>query len=65
VPTAQTAPGHPSLPIGDFPLIQDARPPDLRPVSGLWLAQQAELPGDLWLAEHPDPSGLPAPGGPL
>src|SRR5215469_4737086 len=52
MPTAQTAPCRLSPPGGDSPLIQDARPPDLGPVSGPWLAQQ----GDLWRAEHPDPA---------
>ena len=53
MPTAQTAAGHLSRPIGGSPLNQDARPPDPGPVSGLWLAQRGELPGDLWLAEEP------------
>ena len=44
MPTAQTAPGHLLYPVGGSPLNQDVRPPDPGPVSGLWLAQQGELP---------------------
>ena len=68
MPTVQTAPGHLLYAVGGSPLNQDVRPPDPGPVSGLWLApqgklpgdlllaEQGELPGDLWLAERPDPA---------
>ena len=44
MPTVQTAPGHLLYAVGGSPLNQDVRPPDPGPVSGLWLAQQGELP---------------------
>src|SRR5690348_2996527 len=51
MPTAQMAPGRLLRPADDPP-----PPPDPGLPSGLWLAQEGELPEDLWPTEEPDPA---------